>query len=79
MFFLRQRDFVETACVCNIYSNCELLNNKKHRHIKLLKSISYVISISFYSCREKHTLEMNMLEMNLVGLKLKKETIRQWN
>ena len=46
--------------------------------MKLLKSRSCVASISFYSCREKHSLEMNMLEMNIVGLKLKKETIRQW-
>ena len=43
--------------------------------MKLLKSISCVISISFYSCREKHKLEMNMLEMNIVGLKLKKNPL----
>ena len=46
--------------------------------MKLLKSRSCVASISFYSCREKHSLEMNMLEMNIVDLKLKKKTIRQW-
>ena len=65
--FVRQRDFLETACICNICSNCESLNNKKYGHIKSLKRISCVMAISFYSCREKHSLEMNMLEMNIIG------------
>ena len=78
LVFVRERDFLETTCISNTYSNCELLSNKKHGNMKLLKSRSCVISISFYSCRGKHSLEINMLEMNLVGLKLKKETIRQW-
>ena len=75
--FVMQRDFLEPACICNICSNLfDLFEYKKNGHIKLLKSMSCVMSIAFYSCREKHSLEMNMLEMNIVCWRLKKKTIR---
>ena len=56
---------LETACICNICSNCELLNIKSHARIKVLKIESCVLLIAFDSCREKHSLELNILEMNI--------------
>ena len=78
--FVIQRDFLEMTCICNICLNCKLLNIKRmdissswkvYLLLCQLSIINYLLSVAFYSCREKLSLKMNM-----VCRRLKKKAIR---
>ena len=69
--FVIQRDFFETTCICNICSNCKLLNIKRmdilsswkvYLLLCQLSIANYLLWIAFYSCREKLNLEMNIVK-----------------